>query len=290
MKTTKYLILLPVVVLIMLVGCRKYDDPKPIEPVTLVPTKTIAQFKALYTTANTPVIIDDPDMVIGGRITSTDRYGNFYRSMYIQDASGGIEIKIGTTGLYNTYKVGQWVYVKPDGLCLGKYRSLESVGYPSDDTSYETAYMNVKMLIGQTIFPGVWDYQTELDTLEVTSISDMAANVGKLVRVKNAPYESGQWRVSSTTGPLTTWAHPQTDPEANDSYYGEHKFNVPGSTDKVTFIVRTSGYANFAADEVNLAVGQTADLTGILTVYQSGAYTTYQLILNNDTNVEVVRH
>ena len=85
------------------------------EPVTMTPNTTIAELKALY--KNAPVKIDK-DILIGGQVVSEDRSGNIYKSLYIQDATGGIELKIGKNALYNDYKLGQWVYVKCSGLTI----------------------------------------------------------------------------------------------------------------------------------------------------------------------------
>ncbi len=292
MKNIKYIILLQAAALTIMSGCKKsYDDPAPIDPVQMTATHTIAQLKAMYTSDGHPVVISDPTMVIEGRVTSTDRYGNFYRSFYIEDVTGGIEIKIGTAQLYNTYKMGQWVYIKPDQLCLGKYRGLFSLGYASDDPKYETAYINVKYVIEQAIYRGIWDYQTALVPVVITSGSQLSANVGRLVKVMNASYVAGTYRAGGTTVEgLTTWAHAQTSPTANDSYYGEQAFTIPSGAGTSSFIVRTSGYANFASDPVNMTPGQTADLTGIMTVFMSGTTPIYQLILNNDSATDVVRH
>ena len=72
------------------------------EPVTMTPNTTIAQLKALYKSG--PVKIEK-DIVIGGQVVSEDRSGNVYKSIYIQDATGGIELKIGKNALYNDYKL-----------------------------------------------------------------------------------------------------------------------------------------------------------------------------------------
>lgn len=43
----------------------------------------------------------EKNIVIGGQVVSEDRSGNVYKSIYIQDATGGIELKIGKNALYN---------------------------------------------------------------------------------------------------------------------------------------------------------------------------------------------
>lgn len=122
-------------------------------PVTLTPNTTILDLKKLYTTPGTPVTISD-DIVIGGQVISEDRSGNVYKSLYIQDETGGIELKIGKNGLYNDYKLGQWVYVKCSGLTLGAYNGMVQLGWESNDSKYETSYIEVQYIIDTHIFRG----------------------------------------------------------------------------------------------------------------------------------------
>ena len=71
---------------------------------------------------------------------SSDRQGNIYKSLYIYDGTAGIELKL-YNGLYLDFLLdlaskpikSQWVYVRLDGLYLGNYRMMLSIGgAPSD--------------------------------------------------------------------------------------------------------------------------------------------------------------
>lgn len=101
--------------LILLASCEefqpvftgKYDEPDAYKKETLEATHTIAQLAAMYKTGK-PVTIDE-DIIIKGVISTTDKPGNFYKSFYIQDETGGMEVKLGKNGLYNDYKLGQTV-------------------------------------------------------------------------------------------------------------------------------------------------------------------------------------
>ena len=61
-------------------------------------------------------------------------------------------MKIGSTGLYNDYKLGQTLYVKCEGLTLGNYGGMLQIGYSDPTGEYETAYIDVKSLIDSHIF------------------------------------------------------------------------------------------------------------------------------------------
>ena len=124
------------------------------KPVTLTPNKTIMELKSLY--KNAPVKIED-GIIIGGQVISEDRSGNIYKSIYIQDATGAIEVKIGKNSLYNDYKLGQWVYVKCSGLTLGAYNGMIQLGYEDASGEYETSYLDVQYIIDTHIFRGELD-------------------------------------------------------------------------------------------------------------------------------------
>ena len=79
----------------------KYQDPAMFEPSKLEPNCTIADLKKLYVKEGHPVKID-PDLIIKGQVVSEDRSGNIYKSLYIQDETGAIELKIGKNGLSMT--------------------------------------------------------------------------------------------------------------------------------------------------------------------------------------------
>ncbi len=192
----KYIILI-VTAFFAAVSCDIYPGPEDtagtFHPVTLDVNTTIAQLKALYTKPGTPVLITD-DLVIGGQVISSDQSGNLYRSFYIQDETGAIEIKIGKSSLYNDYKLGQWVYIKCKGLSLGQYGCMLQLGYRTDQPawvdaspSYETNYMDVQYLIDTHIFRGELAKPVEPLLISEAGIKD-EANYGRYVRIEGLTY------------------------------------------------------------------------------------------------------
>ena len=163
---------------------------------------TIAELAATYT-HGTPR--DMEEGMIAGRVSTTDQPGNFYKSLYIQDATGGMEIKIGRNGLYNDYLPGQMLYINLDGLCLGEYgfktgnyggNGMVQIGFNGEGTNYETAYLQVPYLIGTHILKGEIDDIQEV-TPAVISESQLPGKnstladcpyIGKLVTLKGLKY------------------------------------------------------------------------------------------------------
>lgn len=82
---------------------------------------TIADLLKMYTPGSEKPVTIEQDLWIGGKVNSSDEAGNIYKSIFIQDETAGVEIKIGRYSLYNEYKPGQTVYVYLNGLTVGMY-------------------------------------------------------------------------------------------------------------------------------------------------------------------------
>lgn len=87
---------------------------------------------------------DATDLYIKGKVISNDEEGNVYKTLYLSDETGGIEIKLGT-GLFLSYPTGtydpetqtmptHYVYVKLKGLFIGNYRMMLSIGNGPTDS------------------------------------------------------------------------------------------------------------------------------------------------------------
>ena len=282
MKNIKY-IFHAAVIMLLFAGCQKYDDPAAFVPADMQANTTIQQLQALYT--GSPTNFTDTSMIVAGVVVSDDKEGNHYRSIFIQDATGGIEVKIGRTTLYNTYKMGQTIYLKPKGLCLGDYGNMVSLGLASTNPQYQNSWIDAPAIINNTVFRGA--YGSSPEPVVITVRTDLNQSVvGRLVQLKDLTYKSGSYRFNSETySDLTTWAvKDDINTQTDDSAYGEHIFALP---DGGEVMVRTSGYAKFAGTELdpNILNGtKTVNITGVLTVFNS----TYQLVLNTDKEVVIL--
>lgn len=163
-----------------------YDNPPVQEFVSMAPTHTIAELKAMYTTGKPWKI--DQQIIIAGQVTSSDKAGNLYRTFYIQDETGGIEIKIGTRSLYNEYKLGQWVYVDCEGLVLGGYRGMVNLGSEDPTKEYESSYIDVQPMIDLHIFKGEMGEPVQPKVLTEAELKDKS-NLGRYVTVNGIVYD-----------------------------------------------------------------------------------------------------
>lgn len=211
MKRLKNILLLQVVCLgVLFAGCyNDFSDPAPAKVYTdadfgdqLVPIRKVLQLyydKYGKNTVGEGLEITE-DYVIKGKVISNDAYGNIYRTMYLQDTSGAIEVKLGISGIYNEFKVGQTVYVKAKGLVLGNYRYMLSLGMPSVDADYANGYMDVRTIINAHVFRGKFEGLTKNDTLVVRSPSELSDDqLGRLVRIEGLVSRFGSVTINGST-------------------------------------------------------------------------------------------
>ncbi|MEN3323409.1 DUF5689 domain-containing protein [Mariniflexile soesokkakense] len=111
-----------------------------------IPASSITTFKAIverYEQAvnggNATVLIrDEQNLYIEGYVVSSDKGGNFFEELIIQnkmddsnpdnDPRLGLKIEINASSLYNTFEVGRKVYVKMNGLTIGLSNGVIAVG------------------------------------------------------------------------------------------------------------------------------------------------------------------
>jgi hypothetical protein len=156
---------------------------------------------------------------IKGQVISSDKTGNIYRELYIQDETGGIDLKLGKSSLYSEFSLGQWVYVYCDGLTLGAYNGMPQLGLEADQTTtneYETSYIDVQAIIDQHVFRG--DFDDPLKPAEVTE-DDVKASIsagfkgdlwGKLVTIKGLTYGN---EIFALFYPNSNLPHTSANPE-----------------------------------------------------------------------------
>ena len=238
--------------------------------------------------------------------------------MYIYDetSQSGIELKLMVSN-YVYYHIGQTIYVKTKGMALGNYRYMLSLGAMPTAADIEKKYANRnlenQLLVNEHICPGAMGELTDDDILVITpenyqtALNDDA--LGRLVRFERLTYKEGtsgnnfypsyleaiyengsseatyKSKSYSAEGLTPTYAYSYN----NQRYYGSAWFSYGGTTteDKGNYIVRVSGYSNFALQPLPEA-GKTGNITAIYTKYSSssGSYITYQLLVNSFDDID----
>lgn len=111
--------------------------------------------------SDTKYVLVEDDVYIKGKVVSDDEQGNVYKSLYIQDHTTGIELKL-NNNVGVRYPYGTWVYVRLKGLYIGNYRMMLNIGgAPSESYNkagehkfYANSNIEIQSIIDEHVFPG----------------------------------------------------------------------------------------------------------------------------------------
>ena len=188
------------------------------------------------------------NMIIGGRVTSSDRAGNFYRTFTILDATGGAEILAGPTNLFNSYPIGCYVNIYLKGCAIDEENGVLQVGLMAEEYDYAAlSYLQSKVNLDKHITRDSTIQEAEIPVLYCNELNEDIC--GCPVTIKNL-------RCTATTDDSGKWS-------------GYARFEDPFGNPVYTY---TSDYANFASETIP---GTEVALTGIVqfgTVPQAGRH------------------
>ncbi|QTD36675.1 choice-of-anchor J domain-containing protein [Polaribacter batillariae] len=153
--------------------------------------KTISQVKALFSSGDNPVEITDK-LVVKGYVTSSDKSGNFFKEIYLQDSpenpTDAIKVVLELNDAYNKYNIGREVYINLEGLYVGETRSRDGVtaiGGKADGDSLENLSLNQvkEKMLRSTI-------TEEIVPLKLTLSQINESHVGMFVQIDNVEFPS----------------------------------------------------------------------------------------------------
>ncbi len=209
-------------------GCvdREFDEPPVGELPDLEANATIAQLKALHTVGGVSNLVTE-DWIVDGIVVADDESGNFFKNIVIQDETGGIAIRLNSTGLYNDFPVGRKVFLLAKNLYIGDYNGLHQVN-GSVDAALEEVLIP-EHVIGaerdQTVAPKV----VTLAELQNTTFYNSLVNT--LIQINDVQF------AQADAG--ATYANAVTQFSLNR--------NVEDCNGN-SIILRSSGFADFAAE------------------------------------------
>lgn len=147
-------------------------------------TTTIAEVRRL---CNGKSVDIETDVVVVGRVSTTDAEGNFSRSFFVEDSTGGIEIMAGSYDLYRKYPQGVQVALALNGCRVGFTDGAMQAGLrPEPYATYEVGYFMSDVLLDSHI-----QRSTERGKIAPTSIAIAALDpswCGRLVRIEGVKY------------------------------------------------------------------------------------------------------
>ncbi len=296
-----------------LASCREWDpvltldypEPPEREPVMASVNTSIAALKQMYLDNGNKRVEIRGQVVIGGQVISSDRSGNIYRDLYIQDGTGAICIKLGKSSLYSDYHLGQWVFVDCNGLTVGEYNGMPQLGIEDESGSNDTAYIDAQYLIDTHVFRG---REAALPEPRVVTAAELEQALkdggfksslwGAYVKLPGLTYGNQIFALLYPDGNssiqlrdksygVTTWAMSKSKLLENiaagkfdEKLSDETRASLIQNASPVTVSqyyslggtnvqIRTSGYSRFADAEI--PVSGTIDVTGILTIYRTDA-------------------
>jgi Family of unknown function (DUF5689) len=202
------------------------------------------------------------DLVISGTVIMDDRSGNYYKTIVIQDSTGGIEVKFSNGYLYNRYPVGRKIYIRCKNLMLTDYNNLIQLiggvvvenGQSSDIgiTENQERTQIVRGFLGAPPIP------------KVVSISQMSQSlVSTLITVEGVQF--------TKLDTAQTWADAPSQTSLNRTIQ---------NCGNVSLLVRTSGFADFAIQKTPSGKGS---ITGVLGIYNND----YQLYIRDLNDVSM---
>lgn len=215
---------------------------------------------ALAMVSGTPTKIEsNTPLYLEAYVVSSDEAGNVHKNLVIQDApenpTAGISISTHATDMYTFFEPGRKVYVRVDGLYVGTYRGLPSLGSNGD----------------------------EIDRMSIQEFDERVLRSNTTEEI--VPTEISIGQISDTY--LNTLIQ-FNDVEFPAEYAGltyaniEDNFGVDRTVQDCfenTVIMRNSGFANFKAEFMPTGNGS---LVSLLSVFNG----TYQLVIRDTKDVQ----
>ena len=246
-------------------SCKKnFDQPPAYEDPNIVANTSIKSLKAMHSSGGFEAITTD--IIISGIVVADDKSGNFYKEMYIQDATGGMDIKLDATNLYTSYPIGSKVFIKCNGLYLSDYGGMIQLGVIDHSIPGNSTLAGIpSTLITNYLFKGSSNNPV---APKVVTLSQLTTNIqdtllGTLIQLNDFQFATGDI------------AGIYADTSAAKNSVNLTLKNCSGNQ----IILRTSGYANFAGQH---PVAGKGNIIAIYTQYNA----TKQLIIRDTSDVQ----
>lgn len=123
------------------------------------------------------------DLICVGRVTTSDKEGNFYRSLFVEDATGGVEVLLGIYNSHSLYPEGTEVALHLDGTAVMKEGEVVQVGLAPESYDLSLREFESQALIDRHIARGT---SVEKVAPRVYLLSDLDATLcGQLIEIQN---------------------------------------------------------------------------------------------------------
>lgn len=212
------------------------------------PPATTTSLRAFVTAHRGGAVRIEEPIVVAGRVTSSDRAGNFYRRLVVEDEGVALAIKARLDGLHNTYPEGMWITIAMEGLVAERQYGILHIGSEGSETGYLTAdYIPSKAALDNHLFPSNDILPIAPYDLQLNQLTPSLA--GRLVRIGGLALDAAE----RSEEELVVWS-------------GAHRFY---GADSLCVGCYVRPYADFADSPIP---DRNGSLTGVLE-YNNSDYT-----------------
>ncbi|MCB0791655.1 MAG: choice-of-anchor J domain-containing protein [Flavobacteriales bacterium] len=208
-------------------SCKKEFDTPPERTIPTGNILTVAQLRDTLAANGGAAVHFSTDMSVYCTITADEQDGNFYKSIYAQDGTAAICLRLVTSGgLY----IGDRVRIYLPGTVLSAYQGLVQL----DSINVDNNVVKQETLVNVDPLP------VTLDQIQDADVNQLNGWEGRLVRVDSVEF------IASEAASLT-WSDAIGQTTVNR--------NLEDCNGSPNIIVRTSGYANYAAQPLPTGKG-----------------------------------
>ncbi len=273
MKNFKYITLLAILYFIgmTITSCVKDDDYNIPEVNAEEPNVnvniSIAAVKAMYRGFE-PIKVEagpnsQTELYIEAYVVSSDESGNYYKQLIVQDKAenptAGLSISTNATDLYTKYEPGRKIYFRVDGLYIGEFAGLPTIGTQDDADVGRIEIEDFNLRILRSL-----DTVALIPTVITVSQATTPEMLNTLVKFENVQFPEGLAGIEAYANRTNTFG-----------------VNRPiENCDGQTVLLRTSGFADFK--NLTLPEGN-GSITAILSVFNSD----YQLFIRDTDDVQM---
>lgn len=179
------LLLLSTLLLLLLGGCYDQHSAPPMTEVTLKVNFDIADLRRLCSDGCQTIT---KEYTCVGRVTSSDREGNFYRTMFIEDNSGGVAIRVGLYDLASQYPIGTQIALHLQNSAAMLIDGCVVVGLPPRSYDSEPREFESQEIINRYITRGTSVEAVEPKLYDISELnSSLCGSLIKVVGLRCAP-------------------------------------------------------------------------------------------------------
>jgi hypothetical protein len=220
----------------------------------------------------------DTNIYIKGYVSSSDRTGNFYKEIYIQDnfenPTAAIKVIINQNDLYNKYNKGREVYIKLQGLFVGEERTGNNVVTIGGGTETDQFGTTVTSLGMNQTNSSLFRSNTTMDLVPLSmafnAVSD--ANIGMYAQFDGVEFADD--------------LNGETYFDPTEDFDTERIMQACGGFSYSTFVLETSSFSNFKNELLPTGNGSIA---GIITKNYFGDMLLMALNTTDDVNFNDAR-